>query len=233
MPFAPWCGKEYWNAKTRILFVGKSVGAFNDPDAEDWKIPLSEWQNARNRKNPSSVTDQYIHKVATFEPGKHAFWTVPLLLTGAFASRDLRPAQLVQTFVWSNLYKINSSEKEGLPSADLKCRGQNKREGKCDKKFCLFHFSLKSLLAEIEILEPHFVFLGTGPEWARIAKARSLDPKGERAALPLKLSDTEVNGLGLSQAPRGIWVTYHFSAWNQNCCHGKLLLEMRQSLEIS
>jgi hypothetical protein len=224
VPFIPWCGDEYWDAKPRILFVGKSVGAFNDPDAELWKTAIHDWQQT-NDPDPVSLTSEYIKsKVATFKPASPAFWTIPLLITGAFIPKDAVPHQLVGALAWSNLYKVNNSgSSNGLPSKEhLKCR--------CDE-FCLVHSSVRWLRREIEILQPDFVLLGISHEWTTIAKALSIPLKGRDPGFPVKLKDSEIGLLKLGFVPKGIWVTYHFSSWNRNCKHGRLLLEMRQALD--
>ncbi len=229
IPFVPWCGEEYWDAKTRILFVGKSVGAFNDPkDAALWRTQLRSWQKAS--LDPIHLTDQYVkQKVATLTPASPAFWMIPLLITGAFVAPHLAPEKLANALAWSNVYKLNNSRSsKGIPSKkDLSCRCHFRAE------FCLIHSCLEWLRSEIEILQPDFVLLGIAREWETIAKALSLPLNGDKSRLPMKLNDSQVGKLTPGWRPKAVWLTYHFSSWNRNCDHGRLLLDMRQALTVS
>jgi hypothetical protein len=235
IPFVPWCGDQYWNARPRILFVGKSVGAFNDQDAEKWTTPIHKWQESGS-PDPIALTNDYItSKVAVFKPANSAFWVVPFLIAGAFSPTNIDPQHLAHSFAWSNVYKVNNSErvngtptKDGLPtSKDLKCR--------CDKDFCLLHTSAQWLKREFEILQPDLVLLGITKEWKKVGQALSL-PQKDEVRFPMKLDDSQVEQLKLGHRPKGIWVTYHFSSWStsrKSCEHGKLLLEMRRVWEES
>lgn len=231
VPFVPWCGEEYWDAKARILFVGKSVGAFNDPaDAKEWQTPFDVWKE-QGSPDTTALTSKYVKsKVAIFGPASHAFWTVPLLIAAAFISPDASPDRLAGSLAWSNVYKVNNLRSpNGLPSTkDLKCRCD-------DRRFCLSHSSLRGLGREIEILRPDFVLLGVTHEWKKLAKALSIPLEGGDRQFPLKLTDSEIGRMiepvKLSCAPKGIWLTYHFSAWGQNCKHARTLLEMRRAFD--
>jgi len=229
IPFVPWCGEEYWNTKPRILFVGKSVGAFNDPDAERWMTPLHTWRKT-GHPDPAWIASNYIKSsIRTFDAASPAFWTIPLLMTSAFVPYDLPPEKLSEVFAWSNLYKVNSLRLEGLPDdQDLSCPYVGVT---CQREsFCLIHSSLQWLRREIEILQPDFVLLGITYEWERIAKLFP-QPRKDELTFPRRLTDSELTQLSPNCTPTAIWVTYHFSQWNRNCEHGKLLLEMRQLFE--
>ena len=65
-----------------------------------------------------------------------------------------------------------------------------------------------------------------------VAKALSLSLNCDKSRLPLKLNDSQVRELSPGWRPKAVWVTYHFSSWNRNCDHGRLLLEMRQALSL-
>jgi hypothetical protein len=226
IPFVPWCGEEYWDTEPRILFVGKSVGAFNDADAVGWTTSLKSWQK---KDDPDAVrlTDKYMEqRVASFQPASPEFWMIPLLIKGAFVAPNLAPEKLAGALAWSNLYKLNNSRcSNGIPSKqDLNCR--------CHAEFCLIHSCLQWLRREIEILQPDFVLLGIAHEWETIAKALSLPLNGYKSRFPLKLNDSQVEELTPGWRPKAVWVTYHFSSWNRNCDHGRLVLDMRQALSV-
>ena len=229
IPFVPWCGEKYWGANPRILFVGKSVGAFDHPVAKAWQTPIQVWQET-GHPDTISLTGEYIKSVAAFNPATDGFWTIPLLITAAFTPREPAPHQLAGdqltgALAWSNIYKVNAN---GLPSKDdLRCR--------CGSGFCFSHSSLRSLGREIEILRPDFVLLGIAHEWEKLAKALSIPLERGDRQFPVKLKDSEVERmiepLKLSFAPKGIWLTHHFAKWGQNCEHARALLEMRQALD--
>src|SRR2546430_13600235 len=58
-PFVPWCGKRYWNSPTKLLFIGKSVGAGNN-ELPYWMTRLSHWRRAAEHRNSAKVTDGYV-----------------------------------------------------------------------------------------------------------------------------------------------------------------------------
>lgn len=91
LPFVPWCGDDYWTTKTRILFVGKSVGCFNDEDAKNWRTSCCDWQRISG-PDPLNLTEQYMNdKVVTSQAEKPQFWLIPMLISGAFvALRQIR-----------------------------------------------------------------------------------------------------------------------------------------------
>jgi hypothetical protein len=239
IPFAPWCGEQYWDASPRILFVGKSVGAFNDDeDAKDWQTPIHKWREAGSPK-PIDLTNNYIgSNVAVFKTANSAFWVIPFLIAGAFSPVNIDPENLAHSFAWSNVYKVGNSERaknDGLPTPkDLKCKAAKGLKCRGGEEFCLIHASAEWLKQEINILQPDFVLLGIGrKEWKKAGQALAI-PKKSELELPIKLSDSEIKQLDLRYKPKGIWVTYHFSSWSaryKDGQHGKLLLEMRKSWE--
>lgn len=232
MPFVPWCENGYWEANPRILYVGKSVGCLNDKDEEPkrWKTTLQDWKKPPHVPDALKLTQDYVKKrVANLTPYRPEFWLVPMLVSGAFVPSQMSTLQLVESFAWSNLYKIcnQSNEKNGgLPTKeDLEWTFADGPS--------LLDQSALWLKHEIEILQPHLVILGISDEWWNVAKVLKIHANGKRG-LPSKLTESEVSDLKLPYRPKGIWVTYHPSSWRgteKNGKHGNLLLEMRKALE--
>src|SRR5437763_11766284 len=84
----------------------KSVGAFNDPDANKWTTPIREWRDGN--LDAARLTEDYItSKVAPFNTANSAFWVIPFLIAGAFISIESNPQDLAHSFAWSNLYKVS------------------------------------------------------------------------------------------------------------------------------
>jgi hypothetical protein len=232
MPFVPWCGNGYWESNPRILYVGKSVGCLNDEDEEPklWKTKLEDWNMSPNVPDALKLTQDYVRKrVANLTAYRPEFWLVPMLVSGTFVSPQMNPHQLVESFAWTNLYKIcnrSNEKKGGLPTKqDL--------EWQYSEGVSLLHQSALWLMDEIETLKPHLVILGISDEWPGVTEVLKIhvDTKDR---LPMMLNDSQVVDLKLSYRPKGIWVTYHFSRWmgsKRNGAHGRLLLEMRKALE--
>lgn len=233
LPFIPWRGEGYSQAPVRILFVGKSVGCFNDPDALNWATPFQDWKSS-GHPEPASVTRDYVTtKVAKFKTARPEFWMVPLLITSAFVPASMEPGQVVNSLAWSNLYKVcfaGRASGNGLPNRrDLQCTCSPERG------FCLRHDSAEWLTREIDILQPHLVLLGIRECWDDLADALALACDSQ-CDLPLKLGDADMekwSNRGLNHKPNGVWVTNHFSAWSGRASHGRVLLEMKKAISAS
>lgn len=224
IPFAPWCGEKYWEAKPRILFVGKSVGAFNDKDAEKWTTKIRDWQKSKDPSlDPEKLTHDYVTNiVANSRQENPAFWVIPFLIAAAFSPVNSTLENLAHSFAWSNLYKVNDSKRKNFPP-------RKAMRQPCGDNFCLLEKSVRWLKQEIEILKPDFVLLGIGKkEWNQI-KGELPTLENTYRGLPMKVLESR-NAVGHS--PLGIWVTYHFSRWTANQRenqHGSLLFEMKKA----
>jgi hypothetical protein len=232
MPFLPWCESGYWESNPRILYVGKGVGCLNDKDEEPilWKTRLELWKQSPNEPNARKLTQDYVRKrVANLTPYRPEFWLVPMLISGALVPSQIDTRQLVESFAWSNLYKVCNlfnEKKGGLPT-------QKDLEWTFPDGVSLLHQSALWLRHEIDTLQPHLVVLGISDEWLRIAEVLKVRGNG-KCKFPKRLDESQVADLKLGYCPKGIWITYHFSRWmgsERNGAHGGLLLEMRKTFE--
>jgi hypothetical protein len=219
VPFIPWCGDNYFSAKPRIMFVGKSVGLF-----ECWKELLSS-----GRSSYRNLTDEYVREKVALCKSRSNFWTVPFLIAGALLP-EIQPKQIANSIAWSNLYKVNirrdKDKKDGLPQPEdlQKCRETLET---CSLPCCLKHYSAKCLQKEIQILTPDILLLGIGKSWNDLDKTFQGSTREKRAnGPPMRLTkNSQLTGA------KAVWITYHFSQWDRSPEHGKLIWEFRKALE--
>ena len=218
VPFIPWCGGDYESAQPRILFAGKSVGAFNDPDAVDWTTSILSWAELPDVRK---LTDRYMtEKVAKFQASNPDFWLIPFLLAGALLPDSTDSSRIAHSFSWTNIYKVNNRETKGIPcDADLRCV--------CPSG-SLIHMCAEWFKKELQILKPELVLMGVGPEESKkFAKELGI-AVADAQGLPTLLDGSAVDRLELGYTPTGIWVTNHFTAWGRSSKHGTMILEIRR-----
>jgi hypothetical protein len=239
VPFVPWCGDRYWSARPRILFVGKTVGVFDDPDATLWTSKLRGSQAANSYR---TTTKDYVEqRVATFSPSSPSFWLVPFLVAGALLPVETDYGQIAHSIAWSNIWKVNSlHRKNGVPQhKHLKCccatKGTSDHCRPDAPSTCFAHYSAACLRDEIKILRPEVVLIGVNKLWWTFTECLSAglqingnSQKGQ-STFPMRLKGDQVAQLSPEFQPK-IWITNHFSAWGQNARHGRLILEIRKAL---
>lgn len=195
IPFVPYVGSSYCQAKHKILIVGKATYGWGKGDSGQGSGTLGAVLGKNDlyeyiAKLPKKFIEEEIIPFYGGEKGHYhsQFWNRIYRLTGNLlldcpVSEYKRERQVSEkcfrSIAWSNVFKVGATKAE---------------RGNPNPKLISFQKAHNTLEAEINILQPNIVIFSTGPTYDRYLK--DLLPNSTlRDADPDDLGVKEVEGL--------------------------------------
>jgi hypothetical protein len=208
IPFVPYVGASYCDAKPKILIIGKATygwgkgdegqgsGTLNDVLDIDDHVPLHHL---------SKLSEEFIEgQIIPFYGGEKGlyhsnFWNRIFRLAGRclygyqkYERERRRSEECFRSIAWSNVFKVGALKSEG---------------GNPNKDLISIQKDVNTLEEEIRVLQPNVVIFSTGPSYDEHINAFLKKPMKVPKYLDPELGVKEIKDLGCLA-----FRTYHFQS---------------------
>jgi hypothetical protein len=208
IPFVPYVGASYCDAKHKILIVGKATYGWGKGDEGQGGGTLNAVKDMDDHvllDHLSKLSEEFIEgQIIPFYGGKkrlyHSnFWNRIFRLTGRclygyekYKRELLRSEKCFRSLAWSNVFKVGALKSEG---------------GNPNKDLISIQKDVNTLEEEIRVLQPNVVIFSTGPNYDEHIKAFLKKPMKVPKDLDPELGVKEIKDLGCLA-----FRTYHFQS---------------------